>query len=261
MLLPDFVLLRPRTVDEAITLVDEDHLPIVGGTELLLVMKLGMARPEGLVDLSRIGALSTISVDGGELVIGAAATHARISTHPKVRAGWPLLADVARTVGNARVRAQGTIGGNLCFAEPKSDLATVLLALRARLVLHGPAGRRAMTIDDFLLGPYTTARDDSELLTQVRVPVLANVRTTYRKTQTMERPTVGVAVVARASGVTVVVGALGAIPVRTDFESVAAVDVDAVVERLEPIPDQAGSVEYKRHLAGVQVRRALEAVA
>jgi aerobic carbon-monoxide dehydrogenase medium subunit len=261
MLLPDFVLLRPHTVDEAITLVDGDHLPIVGGTELLLVMKLGMARPEGLVDLNRIDALSTISVDGGALVIGAAATHARISMHPEVRTGWPLLADVAKSVGNARVRAQGTIGGNLCFAEPKSDLATALMALRARLVLHGPAGRREMAIDEFLLGPYTTARDDNELLTEVRVPALANVCTAYQKAQTMERPTVGVAVVMTASRVTVVVGALGAIPLSTDFESVAAVDIDAIVNRLEPIPDQAGSAEYKRHLARVQIRRALEAVA
>jgi aerobic carbon-monoxide dehydrogenase medium subunit len=259
MLLPDFALVRPSSLEEAIQAVDEDHVPVVGGTELLLAMRMGMLQPVALVDLARIEEFGHVRVEGSELVIGAAVTHEGISNHPEVRDAAPLLADVEKEVGNARVRAQGSIGGNLCFAEPKSDVATALIALDASVVLQGPDGRRQESVVEFVEGPYTTTRDERELLIEVRVPVTSR-RAVYRKFQTMERPTVGVAATSTDTGVAVVVGAIGGAPVRADFGTFAEVDVEGILDQLDPIPDLTGSEEYKLHVAGVEIRRALEAI-
>ncbi|HKC27635.1 MAG TPA: FAD binding domain-containing protein, partial [Jatrophihabitans sp.] len=134
----------------------EDSLPYAGGTELLLAMKMGLLTPATLVDLKRIAELNDISVDGARLRVGAGATHDEIARHPLVRTHAPLLAAVEERVGNARVRAQGTLGGNVCFAEPRSDVIALLIAVDARLVLRSPAGERDVPAADFVLGPYWT---------------------------------------------------------------------------------------------------------
>lgn len=261
-MLPPFELLRPTTTAEAAALISEDRVPYCGGTELLLAMKVGLLRPDALVDLKQVPELRTITVDGDRLVIGATATHLAVSHHPLVRQHAPMLVDVEHRVGNARVRAQGSIGGNLCFAEPKSDVGTALVAYGATVRLVSPDGAREISVEELLEGAYSTTREPEELLVSISVPLDPERRAAYVKFQTMERPTVGVAVVSAGgtSGCRLVVGAVGEELFVVDVDDVADLDADDVAARIDPIADLTGSVRYKRHVTAVFVRRAASAL-
>jgi aerobic carbon-monoxide dehydrogenase medium subunit len=262
VVLPAFALARPETLDEALVLLSEDRVPFCGGTELLLAMKMGLHRPDALVDVKRLAELRGVTRDDGHLVIGAATTHAELTRNPLVGELLPLLRDVERRVGNARVRAQGSIGGNLCFAEPKSDVATLLIALRGLVTLRSASAERVVSVQELIEGAYFAAREPDELMVDVRVPVVAGLRGAYQKFQVTERPTIGVAVVEDPDSLAcrVVVGAVGEVPAVREFPSVAQVDVDAVIDSVDPVADLTGSVEYKRHVTGVFVRRAIAAL-
>lgn len=259
-MLPAFAYARPETLDDALELLSEDQVPVCGGTELLLAMRAGLYRPTALVDLKRVPDLNTVTQDSDHLVVGATCSHFAVAGHPLVRRLVPMLARVEERVGNARVRAQGSVGGNLCFAEPKSDLATALIALGAVVTLVSPGGRRTVSVEEFVVGPYFADREPDELLLDVRVP-LADARScAYVKFQVAERPTVGVAVVEDLTAGTcrVVVGAVGDVPMSREYTSADVVDVDALVHELDPVQDLTGSVDYKRHVSAVFVRRALD---
>lgn len=259
MTLPRFALLRPTTVDEAVGCLSEDAVPYCGGTELLLAMRVGLHRPAVLVDLKRVAGLAGVRDGGEEVGIGAATTHRAAAADPVLAARLPMLARVEGAVGNVRVRSQGSVGGNLCFGEPKSDLATALLCYGARVRLASPRGTREVPLADFVLGAYYVDREPDELLVSVTVPVPADHTATYLKYQTMERPTVGVAVVHdRGAGrCRVAVGAVGEVPVLWEGpEPAAAVPAD-IAALVDPVPDLTGSARYKRHVTEVYVRRAL----
>ena len=258
-MLPAFKIERPSTVADAVGLLDEDRVAYWGGTELLLAMQMGLLVPTALVDLKRVAGLRDVTLDGDELVIGAGVTHDELATNPVVRSQAPLLADVEARVGNTRVRAQGTIGGNLCFAEPRSDVATALMALDATVSLQSSSGSRSVPVTDFILGPYWTAREPTELLVDVRVPVPA-ARGVYLKFQVTERPTVGVAAVTVGTTCRLVIGAVAEQPRVFDFARWDDVDAAALASELEPVPDLTGSIEYKRHVTAVFVRRAISAI-
>jgi carbon-monoxide dehydrogenase medium subunit len=261
MVLPPFVLHRPTTTAQALALVDEDCVPYSGGTELLLAMRMGLIRPAALVDLKRIPELQDVRTAGDRLVIGAGVCHDRLATDPLIGEHAGLLAAAEREVGNARVRAQGSIGGNLCFGEPRSDVATVLIALQADLLLASATGERAVPAEEFVLGPYWTAREPGELLTAVSVP-LPCAQGVYVKFQTVERPTVAVAAVRRPAGdVRIVVGAVGDVPVWADYPGPEDVDTAELVARTSPTSDLIGSERYKRHVTDVYVRRAVDRLA
>src|SRR5258708_6681902 len=151
-MLPSFRLCRPRNLAEALDVISEEKVPYCGGTELLLAMRAGLHRPETLVDLKQIVELSGVRVEEGAVVIGGIERHMDLAVHPVVREYLPMLAKVEGGVGNARVRAQGSIGGNLCFAEPKSDVATALVAYGAVVTLAGPDGRRTVPVEEFVAG-------------------------------------------------------------------------------------------------------------
>ncbi len=263
-MLPGFQLARPTSLPDALGLIGEEALPICGGTELLLSMRAGLQRPPRLVDLKRIPGLDLIGIDGDELVIGGLARHARISVDPTVTAHCPMLAAVEGKVGNARVRAQGSIGGNLCFAEPKSDVGTSLLALDATVTLVSRSGTRRLGVGDFIQGAYYADREPEELLTEIRVPNRPRQRAAYRKFQITERPTVGVAVVVDddSSSCVLAVGAAGEVPIRGECASLdeAADLADDLAAEVDYISDVTGSPRYKRHLVGVIARRAIAAV-
>jgi len=147
-MLRPFALHRPGTAEEACALLatlGEDAAPYAGGTELLLLMKLGLLRPRHLVDVKRLDGFDVIT-DGGSLTLGAAVTHRAVERSPLVAARCPLVAAVARHVANVRVRNVGTVGGNLAFADPHSDLATLFLTLDASVQLVSPRGRRELSI-------------------------------------------------------------------------------------------------------------------
>lgn len=269
MLLPRFGLVRPETIDGAVTALVElgpDAAVYMGGTELVPLMKLGFVQPSHLVDCKRIPQLSTIDGDDRHLVIGAAVTHHRIERDERVLDLVPLLGSTAHAIGNARVRVMGTLGGNLCFAEPHSDPATLLLALSARVSLTGPTGTRELELGDFILGALETAIEPQEVLGSVTIPVPPpGSDVIYRRYAVRERPTAAVAVVRAGSTVRLVVGAIGGVAQRIEeAEALIADGVDdpapivAAVERgVEPVEDGLGGAEFKRHLAGVLTRRAL----
>ncbi|MDH3250375.1 MAG: FAD binding domain-containing protein, partial [Acidimicrobiia bacterium] len=119
-MLPPFEHLRPGSLEAALDTISETAAPYAGGTELLLAMKAGLLRPDTLVDVKRIDRLTRVETAGDQMSIGAAVTHREALSDPAVRRLLPVLAEVLGRVGNPRVRAVGTLGGNLCFAEPKS---------------------------------------------------------------------------------------------------------------------------------------------
>jgi carbon-monoxide dehydrogenase medium subunit len=278
--IPPFALARPASVSEAIaTFADagQDAAWYAGGTELLQVMKMGLARFGTLIDLKGLPELRGIAVDAsGALVIGGAVTHRDIERSSIVGRELPGLVGLEAHVANVRVRNQGTIGGNLCFAEPHSDPATFLLACDAHVQLWGPGGARELPIDGFLLEPFVTARAPDEILVAIVIPKAgAGDGRAYEKAKFRERPAVSVAVRLRVAGDAIVeavvaVGSMTDIPVRVPEAGTAlagapadpsalgaplAAGAEAMAE-LDAVGDLDGSADYKRHLAGVLLRSA-----
>jgi carbon-monoxide dehydrogenase medium subunit len=259
--LPPFSLHRFQTVPEVLDVISWDDLPYVGGTELLLAMRAGLLQPRSLVDLKQIAELGRLEVEEDTLVIGATVTHRAAADHQVVQNRVPILPTVLNKIGNPRIRAAGTLAGNLCFAEPKSDLIPVLFGLGAIIRLESRGGTRDLPIGDFILGAYFTAREPDELLTSIMIPLNPVRRGVYLKYQVAERPTVGVAALQWSANdmsfSRVVVGAAGELPVMTDGIDGAPIDIDALINSLEPIDDLTGSPDYKRHVTRVFVQRAL----
>jgi carbon-monoxide dehydrogenase medium subunit len=277
--LPPFELHRPRSVEEATELVDrygEDAAFYCGGTELLLLLKLGFSSFGHLVDLKHIDELAGIRAEDGELVVGAAVTHRELERSDIVRALLPALATMERSVANLRVREVGTLGGNLCFSDPHSDPATFLLALDAEVECRrgGEAARR-IPISDFVVGPYETSLRAGELLTSVRVPAPPEgAAVAHAKFAFHERPTATVACLAlvvdgRVAEARVSVGSVGARPVRAPAaeQVLTGAPVDELDEGLlgeageraaeaaAPVDDANGSSEYKAQLVRVLLGR------
>ena len=267
MRLPPFRLHKPTSLDEALQLLDDDDAEVyMGGTELLMLMKLGLAAPEHLVDCKGLDELRGIALEGDNWSIGAGVTHRELEHSEEVRRCLPALADLERVLANVRVRNAGTLGGNLCFAEPHSDPATVLVALGASVTLVSSRGDRALPIESFFHGPLMTALDAGELMVRIVIPAVeqdAVVR--FSRLAFRERPAANAAFVRRPSGeVRLAVGAVGGRPVRmVDAEALLAGDAatppavaEAVRGAVEPLEDLDGSSDFKRHLAGVVATRA-----
>jgi aerobic carbon-monoxide dehydrogenase medium subunit len=276
--LTPFRLHRPGTVEEATGLLTElgaDAVPYCGGTELLLVAKLGLTSFTDLVDLKGIEELSGIEANG-DLRIGAASTHREIERFPQVRERWPSLAAMESNVANLRVRNVGTIGGNLCFADPHSDPATYLMAAGGSVtVRRGGQTARRIPIEDFTRGRYQTILAPGELLTAVHVPALGpGSALVHGKMSFSERPAITL-----AANVTVhdgkierarlAVGSIGIAAQRLTGaeESLHGLDatdpavtplgpcLEVAAREAEPVHDANGSVEYKRQLVRVMVER------
>jgi carbon-monoxide dehydrogenase medium subunit len=273
---------RAGSVAEATALMGEhgdEAVLYCGGTELLLLMKLGFAAYGHLVDVKPIAELSGIEVRDGVLRIGAAVTHRAIERSPLVAAGWPQFVAMERGVANVRVRATGTLGGNLAFADPHSDPAAFLLAAEAQLVLGRGDERRRLPLAAFVLGPYTTALEPGELVVAIEVPSLpAGSGMAHLRFAFHERPAVTVSCLAqivngRIATARIAVGSVGVTPVRVpDGEAMLggldaalpdpaplAAAGQAAAEASDPVADANGSAEYKRHLVGVLVGRAMRA--
>lgn len=246
-------------MSEALGWVNDDRMPYAGGTELLLAMKEGLLRPTHLVDLKGIESLREVRESEREVSIGALVTHLEASGHPVVSRRVPELAAVLNGVGNPRVRATGTLAGNLCFAEPRSDVAAALIALGGEVEVASAGARRRMAVEDFVIGPYATALEPGELVTRIFVPTRADLRFVYMKHQTTERPTLGVALAAN-SHVSLVVGAVGFTPQVFRSESLSGLDPSGIAEQVEVVPDLTGSGDYKKHLVEVYLRRAIVAL-
>jgi len=272
---------RATSVAEAVGLrrrFGEDAAIYAGGTELLLAMKMGVARWPHLIDVKPIVALRTISRADGMVRIGATATHWDLERDRTIAETVPAFARLEANVANVRVRAVGTLAGNLAFAEPHADPPAMLSALGARVILQGPKGSRSLPIAELITGMYETAIGPDELIVAIDIPIPArDTRVAYVKFQILERPSVGVAAVATirdgrfVGAPRVVVGAVDEVPRRVPAEALAGASLtdpaaraalaEAARSAVDPVADLAGGVDYKRHLVGVFAERALESLA
>jgi aerobic carbon-monoxide dehydrogenase medium subunit len=279
-----FRLLEPESLKDAIDALgrlDGEARLVAGGTALVAMIRLGLVKPERLVSLHRVPALSRIAVEDGSLVLGAMATHADIERARVVRDGWPLLADAVRRVATPAIRTSGTIGGNLAYAEAASDPAPALLCLDAEVRVAGPGGQRVVPIARFFRGFYEAALEPGEIVTAVRVPPApAGARGGYVKYTSRsaeDKPLVGVAalVALDASGrcVEARIGLGGAAPtpmraaqaeraLRGEALTDAAVRAaaEAASREADPLSDLMGSADYRREMVRVWVRRLLMAL-
>lgn len=277
MPLRKFTIHQPKTIAEASQMIaefGEKGRLYAGGTELLLAMKHDLLRYQHLVDVKTIPDLNNIEIKNNALIIGGTTTHRAIERSPLVRQHLPVLAAMTANVANIRVRASGTLGGNLCFAEPHSDPATLLTALGASVHVEGKSATRSLALDKLITGAYETSLGGDELLAQVEIPLPAkSQRAAYLKFQLKERPTLGLALVLDLDGDTIkkasaVVGSVSAVPTqstqandlligaRSQVERHLSDAAEALAEAADPVDDLEGGADYKRHLIGVFLRRA-----
>src|SRR6202163_4749948 len=170
----------------------EDAGIYAGGTELLLAMRHQALNYRHLIDLKVVPGLDSIEVRDGSLAIGATSTHRGIERSALVRQNQSALAEMESQVANVRVRATGTLGGNLCFAEPHSDPATMLLVLGATVRIENAEGAREIPIEELIAGAYANHLAPGEILTRIVIPsAKSNHRAAYMKFRIHERPTLG----------------------------------------------------------------------
>ena len=240
---------------------DEAKL-LAGGHSLLPMMKLRLAAPEVLIDISRAADLRGISSDGDEIIIGAVTRHADVASSELIKADAPLLAHAASLVGDPQIRHRGTIGGSLAHADPAADLPMALVALGGSIEVRGPEGTRVILADDFFTGYFETALDEGELIRAVRVPRRPDEPWGYQKfvRRANDWAIVGVA----ATGGRIALANMGPTPLRAHAaeQSLAAGDSPAqaaelAAEGTSPGSDIHADPDYRRHLARVLTGRAL----
>lgn len=285
MRLQPFTIHRPVSVAEAsglLTELGDAAAAYCGGTELLLAMKLGLADYTALVDLKPITALREVAVRDGVLSLGAGATHRSVETSAEVAAWYPELAALLSRVANLRVRAAGTIGGNLCFADPHSDPATFLIAIDAVAVCQLGLGVRRVPVREFFTGPYQTVLEPGELLAAVELPPRpAGTGLAHLRLRLHERPAVTAAARIERPGATadvstgpvvsaarLVIGSVGTVPFVADATSLVGAEpgdfatraracAEEAAAACSPMDDGVSSPDYLRHLAKVYAERAL----
>lgn len=269
----------PRTLGEALALLASraDAKLLAGGHSLLPAMKLRVAAPATLIDLGRIDGLSYIRNAGDKLAIGAMTTHAEIAACDLLHSASPLLAETASHIGDVQVRNRGTLGGSLAHADPAADYPAAILALDADMVAMSERGERVIPARKFFTGLMTSALRANEILTEVRIPKTTGAGTSYKK---FHHPAsgfavVGVAAVVKLRGANVASAAVGITGVGMHAYRAAAVEAalrgkplsaianaaERAAGKIEALGDTYASAEYRRHLAQVFTRRALEAAA
>jgi carbon-monoxide dehydrogenase medium subunit len=281
MIPASFEYVRASTVDDAVAALGaagEDGKVLAGGQSLLPLLRLRLSYPSTLVDIGRVAELRGVRRDGEQLVIGAMTTHHDVLHDPVIREHCPLLAQATATVADPAVRHRGTLGGSLSHADPAGDLPAVALALGAELVIAGPGGRRTVPAGEFFSDYLETAIGPGEVLVEVRVPVLgAGWGSHYEKFNRVAQAwaIVGVAALVRVDGGTIAearVGLtnMGSTPLRAlateqALAGVAAANggVAAAAEHAaddtQPPGDLSAKPDYRRHLAAVLTRRAVQA--
>ncbi len=256
----------------------EDAGLYAGGTELLLAMKHSALNYRHLIDLKVVPGLNSIELRDGFLEIGATSTHRSIERSAVVQQHQPALAEMESQVANVRVRATGTLGGNLCFAEPHSDPATLLLVLGGTVRAESTAGVREISAGELIAGAYASNLQPGEILTKIKIPTAkTSHRVGYMKFQIQERPTLGLGLWLETpdNGYTftsarVAVGCVCPFPTRgaeaekfltgprEQVEKHLPDAADALADTADLVDDHEGSAEYKRHLIHVFLRRVFE---
>ncbi|HEY2703385.1 MAG TPA: xanthine dehydrogenase family protein subunit M [Candidatus Dormibacteraeota bacterium] len=278
---PAFEYAVPQTLNEALAVVaqrGDEARPLAGGQSLIPLLKLRLASPALLVDLGNLSELTYVEENAMWLAVGALVRHSVLGAAQVIRARYPTMAAAAPQIADPLIRNMGTLGGSLAHADPAGDWGSVMLALDAGVVALSRGGERVIPIADFFQGPFTTALDATEVLTQVRVPrPRGRVGGTYLKLERKvgDFATVGVAVQVEMSNGTIGSAGIGLTAVgpqnikATAAEAVLqgarpTEDVIAEAARLaaaasEPRTDVRGSAEYKRDVVRVFVQRGLRA--
>jgi len=250
----------------ALTEYGDDAKLMAGGHSLIPLMKFRLAAPGVVIDIGRISDLSYINDGGDHIAIGALTRHMAVETSAMLAEQAPILAHVASQVGDPSVRHRGTIGGSLAHGDPASDLPAAILALDATLVARGPNGQREIAATEFFTGFLETGLAVDEMLTEIRVPKVANAGWSYQKfnRRAQDWAIVGVAAVSNGSTNIAMVN-MGHTPLRAAAVEAAlaggasAADAAAVAaDGLTPPEDLNGDAEYRSHLARVLVGRALD---
>jgi carbon-monoxide dehydrogenase medium subunit len=266
----------PKTLNEALSLLasHEDAKLLAGGHSLLPAMKLRLANPALLIDLGRIGGLDYIRDGGDTISIGALTTHGTVASSQLLLSSSPLLAQAAANIGDIQVRNRGTIGGSLAQAHPSADYPAAVLALDAQILASSQSGERVIPVGEFFTGMFTTALRPDEIITEIRVPKTTDAGTVYKK---FAHPAsgyavVGIAAVVRGSttkieAVAVGITGVGEIAYRAEAvetvlrgkpASTIAEAAKHAADKVEALGDNYASAEYRRHLAQVYTRRALQ---
>jgi carbon-monoxide dehydrogenase medium subunit len=277
-----FDYLAPTTVEEALSALasaGDDAKIIAGGQSLLPVLRMRLNAPEVVIDLGKIDALRGVRDDGDAIVIGAMTTHADVLSHPLVRENAFVITKAAEQLADPQVRHRGTFGGALAHADPAGDLGAPCLALDAGFVIAGPGGTRTVAAEDFFVDLFTTAIDEGEILTEVRIPKRAGWGAHYEKFVRVSHqwPIVAVAAAVKVERGTISearVGLtnMGSTPLRARSVEQALVGQPATDEAVRtaaasaadgtnPPSDLNGDADYRRHLATVLTRRAVLAAA
>lgn len=261
---------RAGSVDHAIELLssNEDAKILAGGHSLLPLMKLRLARPSMLVDIGRVRDLSGIRADGDSVVIGALTRHHDVANSEVLQELCPIVAHTAGEIGDPQVRHMGTIGGSVAHADPASDMPTVLVALGAQITMRGAGdASRTVSAGDFFKGLFTADLAENELITEIRVPATRSAGWSYIKfhRRAQDWALVGVAAVQQNGGAHVALTNMGETPIRAaGVEEALSGGADPATaaaradEGVSPPSDSFGSAEYRREMARVLVRRALE---
>ncbi len=174
MIPPTFDYLRPKTIPEAIALLQQygdDAKILSGGQSLIPMMKLRLARPAYLIDINRIVGLSYVKEEDGHLKIGGLTREAELESSPLIRSRYPIILDTARVIADPQVRNLATVAGNLAHGDPANDHPATMLALGAKVVATGPSGNRVISIHDFFVSLFTTALGPNEIVTEIQIPV------------------------------------------------------------------------------------------
>jgi carbon-monoxide dehydrogenase medium subunit len=284
MIPASFDYIAPQTLAEAVRALaahGEEAKLLAGGHSLLPLLKLRLAYPKLLIDLSKIPGLSGIVQQKDKIIVGALNTHYQIESSELLKQRCPLLPQTALRIGDVQVRNRGTIGGSLTHADPSADWPAPILALGGELKLSGPNADRWLAAEEFFLGPMTTAIEASEILTEIRLPVLSQrCGTAYFKMaqQASGFALVGVAVWlrldknGRCEDIGIGVTGLSAKPFRSHVveerlrgnklsSKLIEASASQVAEGSDPLEDLQASPQFRAHLARVYTSRAIQEAA
>src|SRR5580693_2850163 len=271
---------RPATVADAVKLLStlgDDARPLAGGHSLVPMMKLRLATPEHLIDLHGIDALKGIRRDGNTIVIGAMTTQHALLASDDIAKSLPILHETALLIADPQVRYMGTIGGNVANGDPGNDMPALMMTLGASYRLEGPAGARDVAASEFYQGAYFTALEPGEILTRISVPAsAAGHGYAYEKLKRKigDYATAAAAVVLTMAGGKVASCAIGLTNLHetpllatdaakavigTALDQASLKQAAAAAEAITaPAADARGPVEYRKHVGGIMVMRALE---
>lgn len=278
MITGNFEYHQPGTVPEAVALLSklgDDARVIAGGHSLIPTMKLRLAMPEHLIDLQSVTDLKKISVASGEVCIGAMTTQAELIASEGLQQAAPIIKETALQIADPQVRYMGTIGGNVANGDPGNDMPALMQCLDASFTLSGPDGERTVKAREFYEAAYFTARDDLEILTEIRFPVCTGGYSYEKQKRKIGDYATAAAAVLLSKGAggcekaSIALTNLADTPLYCeeasqhlvsngmDDASVSAA-VASAMDQIEPVDDNRGPAEFKRHVAAIILRKAIQ---